>query len=132
MKFNLEDLYNQAEEDAVSVEIPQPLGMCIIANGVKIQKFSDRIEMLNMSKGGSYYQEMTEDEYMMFYENGWRAGGLALSMKNCLHKLGLIEIQIQKELNTRKNDKHMHGLKSRRATLLLKYADLKLKFNSNK
>jgi hypothetical protein len=53
-------------------------------------------------------------------------------MKNCLHKLGLIEIQIQKELNTRKNDKHMHGLKSRRATLLLKYADLKLKFNSNK
>ena len=54
MKFNLEDLYNQAEEDAVSVEIPQPLGMCIIANGVKIQKFSDRIEMLNMSKGGSY------------------------------------------------------------------------------
>ena len=131
MRFDLEDLYNQASLDEKSVEIPQPLGSCIIANGVKIQRFSDRIEILNMNKGGGYYKEMTPEEYELFFRYGWKAGGLALSIENCLHKLGLIEGQIQNELNTRKNDKHMHGLKSRRSTLLLKHAGLKQKFNFN-
>jgi hypothetical protein len=50
-------------------------------------------------------------------------------MSNCVHKLGIIEERIKKELNTRKNDKHIQNLKTRRETLLNKYAQLKQKLN---
>jgi hypothetical protein len=41
----------------------------------------------------------------------------------------LIEDKIKTELNTRKNDKHIQNLKSRREALLQKYANLKIKLN---
>ena len=57
------------------------------------------------------------------------AGTIKLSISNCKHKLELIEDKIKTELNTRKNDKHIQNLKSRREALLQKYANLKIKLN---
>ena len=55
---------------------------------------------------------------------------MQVSMGNCLHKLNIIENKIKTELNTRKNDKHIQNLKTRRENLLNKYTNLKTEFNN--
>ena len=119
----------QALEDQKSIKTILLKGISVIGHGVKLQKFSDKIEILNMGKGGDYFKECNEIEYQFFLDNGWKAGSIKLSMSNCVHKLGIIEERIKKELNTRKNDKHIQNLKTRRENLLNKYAQLKQKLN---
>jgi len=99
----------------------------IIGMGVKIQKFRDSIEILNTNKGGGYYKECSDEEYNIFCRNGWEKGCIHIAISNCLHKLSLIEESIKTEVNTRKNDKHIKNLKSKRDDVLLKHASYKLK-----
>jgi hypothetical protein len=120
---------HQALEDQKTIKSILPKGVSVIGHGVKLQKFSDKIEILNMGKGGDYFKECNDKEYQYFLDYGWKAGSIKLSMSNCVHKLGIIEERIKKELNTRKNDKHIQNLKTRRETLLNKYAQLKQKLN---
>ena len=105
--YSLKEILNQASEQSQAVISDQPVGFNVIKRGVKIQKFSDRIEILNTGKGGSYYKECTPIEYSYFYEDGWNVGCVKLGISNCLHKLELIEAKIKNEVNTRKNDKHI-------------------------
>jgi hypothetical protein len=127
--YNLKEIMQQALEDQKSIKTILLKGISVIGHGVKLQKFSDKIEILNMGKGGDYFKECNEIEYQFFLDNGWKAGSIKLSMSNCVHKLGIIEERIKKELNTRKNDKHIQNLKTRRENLLNKYAQLKQKLN---
>ena len=127
--YSLEEIWAQANGDASAVRQRVPKGELIIGSGVRIQRFGDRIEMLNMNKGGDYYKILDEDEYNIFYHNGWKRGSVNLSISNCLFKLGLIEDKIKTEVNTRKNDKHIQNLKNRRENILNKYTKLKQKLN---
>ena len=127
--YSLEDIWQQAIGDASAVRQRVPKGELIIGSGVRIQRFGDRIEMLNMNKGGDYYKILDEDEYNIFYHCGWKRGSVNLSISNCLFKLGLIEDKIKTEVNTRKNDKHIQNLKNRRENILNKYTKLKQKLN---
>ena len=65
-------------------------------------------------------------------DNGWKAGQLHLVIMNCLFKLDLIEKKIKTEVNTRKNDKHIQSLKTRREGMLVKYTKNKRKLNQLK
>lgn len=127
--YSLEEIWAQAIGDASAVRQRVPKGELIIGSGVRIQRFGDRIEMLNMNKGGDYYKVLDEDEYNIFYHDGWKRGSVNLSISNCLFKLGLIEDKIKTEVNTRKNDKHIQNLKNRRENILNKYTKLKQKLN---
>ncbi len=127
--YSLEEIWLQALGDASAVLQQVPKGELIIGSGVRMQRFGDRIEMLNMNKGGDYYKILDEDEYNIFYHGGWRRGSVNLSISNCLFKLGLIEDKIKTEVNTRKNDKHIQNLKNRRENILNKYTKLKQKLN---
>ena len=127
--YSLEEIWAQAIGDASAVRQRVPKGELIIGSGVRIQRFGDRIEMLNMNKGGDYYKILDEDEYNIFYHSGWKKGSVNLSISNCLFKLGLIEDKIKTEVNTRKNDKHIQNLKNRRENILNKYTKLKQKLN---
>ena len=101
----------------------------VIRMGVKITNSKGAIKIINMSRGGSYYQECSVDEYALFHKYGWRQGCVHLALENCIYKLGLIEGRIKLEVNTRKNDKHIKNLKRKRDAVLLKYASYKLKLN---
>tara|TARA_R100000935_G_scaffold31227_2_gene51752 strand:- start:545 stop:952 length:408 start_codon:yes stop_codon:yes gene_type:complete len=129
-KYTLDELFDEAKNQVNSVKNTLPLGECIISKGVKIQKFSDHIEILNMSKGGSYYAQCTPREYLFFIKDGWNIGCVKLSIENCLYKLSLIEEKIKNEVNTRKNDKHIQNLKNKRDSVLHKYSTLQLKLKS--
>ena len=129
MKYTLKDIVNQSVEDTTAVSSILPKGLSVMGGGVKLQAFSSKIEILNCSKGGHYYQEIEEDEYDYFLENGWKKGKIQIAINNCKHKLELIERRMKVEMNTRKNDKHIQNLKTRRENLLKKYADHNVKLN---
>ena len=128
-QYNLEEVMQQALEDQKTIKSILPKGVSVIGHGVKLQKFSDKIEILNMGKGGDYFKECTPEEYEMFYERGWVEGSILLRMNNCVYKLKIIEDRIKTEINTRKNDKHIQNLKARRENLINKYSQLKQKLN---
>jgi len=117
--YNIENIYSQALEDQ-SAYITS--SNSIINNGVKIQRFQSKTEILNCSKNGDYFQECNNEEYQLFFIYGWHIGGLRLSMMNYKRKLDLIEFKIRSEVNTRKNDKHIKKLKVSRENLLIKYS----------
>ena len=70
--------------------------------------------------------------YDFFYDEGWEIGCYKVKINNCLHKLKIIEENIKTEVNTRKNDKHIQNLKTRREKILQKYTINKNKLNQIK
>ena len=121
INIDLEAIFQTALEDPKAIVTVLERCTSVINNGVKINLFSDRIEIMNMGKGGDYFKECTIEEYDFFYDEGWYTGGILLKISNCLHKLDIIEERIKTEVNTRKNDKHIQNLKSRRESILNKY-----------
>ena len=101
----------------------------VIRMGVKITKIKGLIKIINMSRGGSYYQECSADEYTLFHKYGWKQGCVHLALENCIYKLGLIEDRIKLEVNTRKNDKHIQKLKTSRENLLINYSKRQKQLN---
>tara|TARA_Y100000004_G_scaffold197327_1_gene271147 strand:+ start:3512 stop:3946 length:435 start_codon:yes stop_codon:yes gene_type:complete len=132
MQYNLKDIVLQAVEDPKTIKNVLPKGMSVIGRGCKIQQFDDKTEILNLGKGGDYFKECTSHEYDMFFEHGWLIGSKLVQINNTLHKLNIIEDRIKTEMNTRKNDKHIQNLKSRRESLLNKYTNYKQELNSIK
>ena len=108
--YSLEEILNQAIKDEKGVVSEMPIGFNIISKGIKIKKFSDRIEILDMNRGGDYYKEIDPLNYKIFYKQGWKIGCLRMAIINCVFKLKLIEEKIKTEVNTRKNDKHIQNL----------------------
>ena len=49
---DIEDILKQALEDQKSITTILTKGLAVIGRGVKIQKFEDKTEILNMGKGG--------------------------------------------------------------------------------
>ena len=132
MKYNLKDIWLQAESDVMSATTSLPKGESILGMGVKIQKFEDQIEILNTAKGGDYFQELNEEEYNFFFNDGWKIGAIKLALSNYAYKLNLIEQKIKTEVNTRKNDKHIQNLKNKRESILNKYSKHTIKLNKLK
>jgi hypothetical protein len=133
--YNLKQVFIQAKLCNNSIQEDMPYGESVLSKGIKIQKFSDRIEILDLNRNGDYYKVIENDHYDFFYEYGWIIGCLKLNIENCLFKLKLIESKIKTEVNTRKNDKHIQNLKNKREAILIKYAnkikDLNLKLKTN-
>ena len=127
--YNIEDVYTQALNDVNAIRRQKSNGYCVINNGVKIQKFSSKTEILNCGKSGDFFQECNNEEYNLFYTYGWKEGTIRLSMLNCKRKLDLIEAKIRTEVNTRKNDKHIQKLKVSRENLLIKYSNRNKQLN---
>ena len=128
----LTEIFNEAMLDPRAIITRLHHGESIINKGCKIQKFNDRIEILNMGKGGDYFSVCTKDEYEFFYIHGWKVGVIQLAISNCEHKLNIIQERIKKEVNTRKNDKHIQNLKNRREAIMVKFTNYKRKLNQVK
>ena len=119
--YSLDQLYNQAlEKDPLILE--KELGTSLVSYGFKLQKFESKTEILNCSRNGDYFQELNDNEYKLFQEFGWEKGSIVMNINNCLHKLQLIEDKMRLEVNTRKNDKFIKNLKTKREYILQRYS----------
>ncbi len=119
--FSLEDIYNQAKQSNPIV-IYKRYGESYISNGIKLQKFLSKTEILNCSKNGDYFQELTPEEYDIFFINGWEKSCLIMGKQNSIRKLKMIEQKMKEEVNSRKNDKFIKNLKTKREFVMNKYS----------
>jgi|TARA_R110000765_G_scaffold112054_1_gene204026 hypothetical protein len=120
--YSLEEIYRQANEDSGSYRFSRRGKKVIIKLGFILNKYPSSIEILNTARGGDYYKELTKEEHTILSLNGWKLGILLVSMGNYLRKLNMIEERIKNEINTRKNDKHIQGLKTSREKILHLYS----------
>ena len=130
--YSLEEIYSQAIRDKLGIYQELKNKIIVINYGYKMQKFKEKIEILNCSKGGDYFVECNDQEYLNFYTRGWRKGCILNNLENCKRKLEIIEEKVKMEINTRKNDKYIQHLKNRRESILNKYTNLKNKLNGKK
>lgn len=129
--YSLEQIYHQALKDRSSL-VSTDKFPCIINYGLKVQRFNSKIEVLNCSYGSGYYREITDKEYGLLLKYGWVDGALRIDINNCHRKLKTIEDRIKNEINSRKNDKYIKGLKKRRETIIKRFTYLKKKLNERK
>tara|TARA_R110000744_G_scaffold82563_2_gene162301 strand:+ start:47 stop:439 length:393 start_codon:yes stop_codon:yes gene_type:complete len=119
--YNRRDIFNQALQDE-TIYYSRNSGVSMINIGVKISKYPSKLEILNCSKNGDYYQELNNEEYKLFYENGWSKGCRLLALENCKRKVDLIQNKMKTEVNTRKNDKFIKNLKTKRDIIMKQYS----------
>lgn len=104
-----------------------------LSHGIKIVKYDDddSIVIYNTSKGGDYYQEITEEQYEMFFKEGWKIGVLKMALERYTSKLSLIEQRIKEEINGRNNTNYLEFLKETRTNTLNNYYNVTQKLNQN-
>lgn len=128
--YSLIDIYHQAIKDKRSSYRKDGGRESMISYGMMLNKYKDAITILNTTKSGGYYADATQDELDILFRNGWKKGVLMIAIKNYTRKLDVIEFKIKNEMNTRKNDKFIRGLKNSRDKLLLKYTKRKSELKS--
>ena len=131
MRRNLKDIFYEAEADRGSRSLRHYPADGIIGLGILIEynKKTQEIKIQNTTIGGDYYKEITDDQYEIFYEYGWKYGIYVVALSNYRRKLDKIESQIKREVNTRKNAKHIHSLKQSRERILQRYGKVSQKLN---
>ena len=103
--------------------------------GIKIiqDKATGLISIYNTTTGGDYYTELTENEYKVFLENGWRYGVYVLSLSNYRRKLTIVNKRIQTEIGKRRtNIKNLESLQKSKTRILNRYSTFTKKLNKIK
>lgn len=98
--YSLEEIYESASRDVYSVRLDGIDYEAFLLYGIKIVHYhkNGKIEILNTSRNGEYYQEVNPLEYEEFVINGWRLGVYEVAIKNYNRKLDLINEKISEDI----------------------------------
>ena len=127
--YSIEEIYQEAVNDRSTIKTYSDNKETLIKLGVMIRKFPNKIELINCHKGGDYFSSIEDHEMKIFNQHGWKKGVLLFSMQTYKRKLSMIEVRIQQEMNSRKNDKFIKGLKVQREKILNKYSNIQQQLN---
>lgn len=131
--YNLTDLFKQAEDDYYSKKIEGKHLTAYICYGYKIikDKNTNEVVIVNMTRGGDFYDEAASGEYKKFKDLGWKSALYVLYLSNCRSKLGDLEARINQALVDNESVKVIRRLKSSREQTLKNFNKVKFKIKSN-
>jgi len=124
---NLKEIFEESVNDYSSVNLDDKGVQARIYCGFKIIKEGDEISIYNASK--DRYEEISDKEYLMFFERGWKESIHLLALKKYKAKLLRIEQRVKDEINGRNNAKFLIYLKKSRHEYMNKYYKLTQKSN---
>ena len=129
--YNLGELFFQAEDDYHSKPLHDKVVNSYMCHGFKIIKElnSNQVSIVDMTKGGDYYQEINIDEYSYFKTLGWKRAIYVLYLSNCRTKLSRLETRIQNALVNNVSVKTIRKLKASREQILRNFNKVKIKLN---
>lgn len=129
--YNLGELFCQAEDDYHSKPLHDELVKSYMCHGFKIIKEleSENVSIMDMTKGGDYYQEININEYSYFKTLGWKRAIYVLYLSNCRTKLSRLETRIQNALVNNVSIKTIRKLKASREQILRNFNKVKIKLN---
>jgi len=123
-----EQIFNQAYNDRLSVRIITRDSVSLVFRGVKVENKDNNITVYNTNKGGDFYREVTQDQYQVFFDKGFRQGVYEVNTSNYKDTLDMLSIKIRNEVASRNNLKHYNMLKEYRNTIMQKLSEvIKLK-----
>ena len=123
-----EEVFNQASIDALATKLVTPYSVSYIYKGVKIENTDGDIKIYNTKILGDAYTEVSESQYEVFYNFGFRVGVYNVCIFNYNVSLNGIQSKIRIEVTNRNNQKHYQSMKSQRIYIMNKYTEiLKLK-----
>lgn len=130
--FSIEEVHNQAYNDSNAAKLQGWGYQSVSLRDVKIVKddIYHTIEIFNTSK--RYYVPISNSSMEVFKEYGWRYGTLYITLSNVRLKLDIVETSIRDEVNSKKTEKTIKQLKSKREDLMTEYTQLNNKLNDSK
>lgn len=131
MNKKLDIVFKQALKDETSKKIDGKGYECRCIMGIKIirDNLSGEIEIINTKKGGQYYGALSQEEYFIFLENGWKIGVYTLSLSNYRSKLSLLQNKITNEVNNKRRESEIYKLNEKRNSILKNYNEVLIKLN---
>lgn len=129
--FSLLEVFNQAKYDHHSKLLKSKSEWSFMCHGFRIGKEieSDKIRIIDMTKGGDFYREVTKHEYHTFQTLGWKTAIYVLYLSNCRTKLSRLESRIKDALVNNESVKLIRKLKESRETILKNFNRVKIKLN---
>ena len=131
--YSLLDVYQQAKEDSFSKTIVTESAVRYMAYGWRVvrERKSERVYIMNMTMGGEFYQEASEEDYATFLELGWKEAVYVLYLCNCRSKLDKLELRINKAIVNNERVVVIRKLKDSRDRILQNFNKVKFKLNQN-
>ncbi len=130
--YNPIDLWYDADMSNRGVRMQHDDCDSIIYMGIKIEKKDNDVRLINTKKGGNFYKEVTDEQYDMFFENGFLIGVYNVVKANTERSLNIVTETINEELTGTRNEKKYEYLKTKRMNLMNKLTDIiKLIENEN-
>ena len=133
MHTRLNEVFNEAVNDYASTNLDGDEYDAMMYYGIKIVRnhSDDSIQIFNTARGGDYYKEIKEEEYTIFFEEGWTIGVRKMALAKYKERLDNIEKKMKDEINGRNNAKYISFLKETRKSTLNKYYNVTQKLNKN-
>ena len=130
--MEIKDVFTQANIDPNTIRLDTENHNSRILHGVKIieDKLSGDIVILDTTRGGEYYKEITEEQYT-FFQKGWRIGVYKTRLQVYKEKLNYIEQKIVDELNNKNNETQLRLLKQAKDRTIKNYFKLTQKLNQH-
>lgn len=123
-----EEIFNQASLDSLATKLTTRDSTSYIFKGIKIENRNGNITIYNTKVLGDVYTEISNDQYEVFFNHGFRMGVYNMCIFNYNCSLNGLQSKIRVELTNRNNQKHYHSMKSQRLYIMNKYSEiLKLK-----
>lgn len=130
--YNPIDLWYDADMSNRGVRMQHNDCDSIIYMGIKIEKKDNDVRLINTKKGGNFYKEVTDEQYDVFFENGFLIGVYSVVKANTERSLQIVAETINEELTGTRNEKKYEYLKTKRVNLMNKLTDIiKLIQNEN-
>lgn len=130
--YNPIDLWYDADMSNRGVRMQHDDCDSIIYMGIKIEKKDNDVRLINTKKGGNFYKEVTDEQYDMFFKNGFLIGVYNVVKANTERSLNIVTETINEELTGTRNEKKYEYLKTKRMNLMNKLTDIiKLIQNEN-
>jgi hypothetical protein len=129
--FTLLEIFNQAKSDHYSKLLKGKGVESFLCYGFKILRVndSDEIKIIDMTKGGDFYREVSKHEYHTFQSLGWKTAIYVLYLSNCRTKLSRLEARIKDALVNNESVKLIRKLKASREQILKNFNRVKIKLN---
>lgn len=128
--FSIEDLWNQAKNIRTTLYMDNSKNnKAIMHKGVKIDKLEDKYYIVRCHRES--YQEITDEEYQIFYKEGWVVGRLNVLMNDLEYKLDKLFIRTRNAYQDG-NTRQVRHYKNQKENVLSKYSKLNKQLNQIK
>lgn len=120
-----QELFEQVKNYRRATRLDTDTHESYIYKGVKAMRDKETGEVaIYNCQNSDFYTEITEDEYQLMFDKGFRYGVYSICIDHYNKTLAMLKKKISNEVNGRNNQKHYNALKEYRSFIMSKYTSI--------